>query len=60
MTRNMTMGKRINNDRLEASAPRTSKRARLQALLFAAGSIGTTILTLSILADTKLPRYMGE
>jgi hypothetical protein len=37
-----------------------SRRARLQALLFAAGSIGTTLLTLGILADTKLPRYLGE
>jgi hypothetical protein len=56
----MTMGKHINNDRLEASAPRTSKRARLQALLFAAGSVGTTLLTLGMLADTKLPKSQGE
>src|SRR5206468_1413917 len=60
MTRNMTMDKHINSDRLEASAPRTSKRARLQALLFAAGSIATTLLTLGMLADSKLPRYLGE
>jgi hypothetical protein len=56
----MKMGKHINNDRLEASAPRTSKRARLQALLFTAASIGTTLLTLGILDEGKLPRYLGE
>ena len=60
MTKPMTMGKHINNDRLEASAPRTSKRARLQALLFAAGSVGTTLLTLGMLADVKLPKSQGE
>ena len=54
------MGKHINNDRLEASAPRTSKRARLQALLFTAGSIGTTLLTIGMLADVKIPKVQGE
>jgi hypothetical protein len=48
------------HDRPESSAPRLSKRARLQALLFTAGSIGTTLLTLGMLAETKLPRYQGE
>ena len=37
-----------------------SRRARLQALLFTAASIGTTLLTLGMLADTKLPRAQGE
>ena len=37
-----------------------SKRAKLHALLFAAGAIGTTLLTLGMLADSKLPRYQGE
>ena len=48
------------HDRPESSAPRLSKRARLQALLFTAGSIGTTLLTLGLLAETKLPRQQGE
>jgi len=47
--------------RASASGPATpSRRARLQALLFAAGSIGTTLLTLGLLADNKLPRYQAE
>jgi hypothetical protein len=54
------MNKHRSNDPPEAPECRLSKRARLQALLFAAGSIGTTILILGMLADTKLPRYMGE
>jgi hypothetical protein len=37
-----------------------SRRARLQALLFTAGSIATTLLTLGMLADSKLPRYQTE
>lgn len=49
-----------NNDQLQASAPRPSKRAWLQALLFTAGSIGTTLITLGLLAETKLPRQQGE
>jgi len=51
-----------NDDQPELSAPRPtlSKRARLQALLFTAGSIGTTLLTLGLLAETKLPRHQGE
>lgn len=40
-----------------SSAPR---RARFQALLFTAGSIGTTLLTLGLLGDVKLPKVQGE
>ena len=54
------MNKHRSNDARKAPESRLSKRARLQALLFAAGSIGTTLLALGLLADTKLPRYMGE
>jgi hypothetical protein len=59
----MTMRTQRDEDqpRASASGPATpSKRARLQALLFAAGSIGTTLLTLGLLADNKLPRYQAE
>ena len=48
------------HDRPESSAPRPPKWARLHALLFTAGSIGTTLLTLGLLAETKLPRQQGE
>ena len=54
------MSNHSDDDRPDLSAPRLSKRARLQALLFTAGSIGTTVLTLGMLAETKLPRYQGE
>jgi hypothetical protein len=54
------MNKHRSNDPPEAPECRLSKRARLQALLFTAGSIASTLLTLGMLADTKLPRYMGE
>jgi len=47
------------HDRPELSAPRLSKWARLQALLFT-GTIGTTLLTLGLLAETKLPRQQSE
>jgi hypothetical protein len=56
----MAMSKHGNHDQHRAMAPRPSKRARLQALLFAAGSIATTLLTLGLLADNKLPRAQGE
>jgi len=49
-----------NNDQPQASASRRSERAWLQALLFTAGSIGTTLLALGMLADVKLPRSQGE
>lgn len=63
----MTMGNHSTNDRLDgrpdssASGPsRPTKQERLQALLFTAASIGTTLLTLGLLAETKLPRQQGE
>ena len=49
-----------NNDHAEASAPRPSKRTTLQALLFTAGSIGTTLLALGLLGEVKIPRSQGE
>jgi hypothetical protein len=54
------MNKHRSNDPRKAPESRLSRRARLQALLFTAGSIASTLLTLGMLADTKLPRYMGE
>ena len=44
----------------DSSTSRLSRRARLQALLFTAGSIGTALLTLGMLAETKLPRHQRE
>jgi hypothetical protein len=49
-----------NHDKARVSASWLSKRARLQALLFAAGSIGTTLLTLGLLAEVKIPRSQSE
>ena len=37
-----------------------SRRARLQALLFAGAALGTTLLTLGGTLDPKLPPYKGE
>ena len=54
------MRKHRSNDPFEARECKLSKRARLQALLFTAGSIGTTLLTLGMLADTKLPKNQAE
>jgi hypothetical protein len=48
------------HDQAAISAARLTKRARLQALLFTAASIGTTLLTLGLLAEGKLPRSQGE
>lgn len=53
------MNKHGNDDRSDAAAGR-SKRALLQTLLFSAGSLATTLLTLSFVRDLKLPRYQGE
>jgi len=44
----------------DATPPRPSKRERLQALLFTAGSIGTALVTLGLLNEVKLPRVLGE
>ena len=57
------MSDHSNNDRPDLSAPglpTVSRPARLQALLFTAGSIGTTLLTLGMMADGKLPKGQGE
>lgn len=47
-------------DHAATSAAGPSRSARLQALLFTAASIGTTLLTLGLLAEGKLPRAQGE
>lgn len=49
-----------NHDQHPAKAPMPSKRARLEALLFTAASIGTTLLTLGLLGEVKLPRAQAE
>ena len=48
------------HDHAQAAASRPSKRERLQALLFTARSVGAVLATLGLLADLKLPRYLGE
>jgi hypothetical protein len=48
------------HDQPHVAASTRSTRARIQALLFTAASIGTTLLTLGILDEGKLPRYLGE
>jgi len=53
------MSDHSNHDHAETLAPRPSKRARLQALLFTAGSIGTTLLALGLF-EVKMPRAQGE
>lgn len=37
-----------------------SRRDRLQALLFSAGALATTIAALGLIGDLKLPRSQGE
>ena len=37
-----------------------SRRARLEALLFAGASLGATLLTLGATTDPKLPPFKGE
>lgn len=54
------MNNQVDSARPEARASRLLKRAKLQALLFAAGSLGTTLLTLGMLAEIKMPRAQGE
>jgi hypothetical protein len=40
--------------------PAPSRRARLQALLFAGAALGTTLLTLGAAAEPKLPPFRGD
>jgi hypothetical protein len=49
-----------NHDHRNVTPSKLSKRARLQTLLFTAGSIGTTLVTLGLLTEVKLPRAQGE
>jgi hypothetical protein len=53
------MNQHNDHDR-QSPASRPSKRERLQALLFTAGSIGTALVTLGLLSEVKLPRAQGE
>ena len=39
---------------------RISRHTRLHALLFAAGALGTTLVTLGVVGDGKWPRSAGE
>jgi hypothetical protein len=43
-----------------AHAGAASRRAKLQALLFASAALGTTLLMLGATADPKLPPFTGE
>jgi len=54
------MSHHSNHDQPREASPTLSKRARLQALLFTAGSIGTALVTLGLLNEVKLPRFQGE
>ena len=49
-----------NHDQPNVTSSKLSKRARLHALLFAAGSIGMALVTLGLLSEVKLPRAQGE
>lgn len=48
------------HDQPHVAASTRSRRARLQALLFTAGSIGTTLLALGLLSDVKIPKVQGH
>jgi hypothetical protein len=52
--------KQHNHQDRDLPASRPSKRDRLQALLFTAGSIGTALVTLGLLGEIKMPRVQGE
>lgn len=54
------MSHRDNHEQPKAAPSALSKRARLQALLFTAGSIGTALVTLGLLSEVKMPRAQGE
>jgi hypothetical protein len=41
-------------------APRPSRRARLDALLFTGAALGTTLVTLGAAVEPKLPPFRGE
>lgn len=49
-----------NHQDRDLPASRPSKRERLQSLLFTARSVGAALVTLAVLADVKLPRYLSE
>jgi len=44
----------------DAQGTVASRRAKLQALLFAGAALGTTLLTLGATASPKLPPFQGE
>jgi hypothetical protein len=56
----MTMKQNDHHDQPPPPMRETSRRARLEALLFTAASLGTTLVTLGLLGDTKLPKVQGE
>jgi hypothetical protein len=47
-------------DRTDMRAVKPSRRARLEALLFAGAALGTTVLTLAATVDPKLPLFRGD
>jgi hypothetical protein len=44
----------------ETATTMASRRARLEAWLFTAASLGTTLVTLGLLGDVKIPRAQSE
>ena len=47
-------------DRSSTPARKSSRTARLQALLFTGAALGTTLLTLGATIEPKLPPFKGE
>ncbi len=44
----------------DAQSVKPSRRARLEALLFAGAALGTTVLTMAAMGEPKVPRLVGE
>jgi hypothetical protein len=45
---------------LRDTSPQPSRAAQLHALLFTGAALGTTLLTLGVTIEPKLPPYRGE
>ncbi|HEV7670670.1 MAG TPA: hypothetical protein VGS22_19295 [Thermoanaerobaculia bacterium] len=54
------MDTRNENNRLGTSIAHTSKRARLDALLFGGAKVGTTLLSPAVIVEPKYPVAVGE
>jgi hypothetical protein len=54
------MSKQESNRGTDVPASRPSRRAQLQALLFAGAAFGTVLVTLGGAVEPKLPPFKGE